>query len=462
MVISNTGTGADSYVSRIAYHELRKYLTIAEIADIVKLLPDKEAYKLRYDYEFWARPGQLLPTSRSWRVWFLKGGRGSGKTWVGSQVVKKWSHEVPRMLLVGRTAYDVRDTMVEGESGIMAMSPKMWRPDYQPSKRRLVWPNGAQAMLRSADEPDSVRGPNVYKAWGDELAAWRYGRETWDNIMMALRMGDDPQMVVTSTPRPTKLVKDILAMDSTISNTESTFANMENLAVAWAEDIIARYRNTRTGLQELLGQVLDDNPQALWNRGLLDATRVSVTPDLDEIVVAVDPATAETESETLRGLGKVREDDSLADTGIVVVGREGIKGDPSAHGYVLDDLTIHGSPNEWAMQVVSAYHKYRADSVVAEANNGGALVKANIHSVDPDVPVTLVYAARGKVTRAEPVSNIYTQKRGHHMGLFGALEDQMCEWQPGMKSPDRIDALVWGYTHLMIDPNTQRLHVLGD
>lgn len=459
MTMIDTSTHARTLPS---FHQMRQQFTLDEIESLLRMLSDAEAQKLRYDYEFWARPGQLLPTNREWRIWFLKGGRGSGKTWTGSQVIKKWSKTNSRMLLIGRTAYDVRDTMIEGESGILATSPKQWRPDYQPSKRRLVWPNGAQAMLRSADEPDSIRGPQFSKAWGDELASWRYGQETFDNVMFALRMGDDPQMVVTTTPRPTKLVKSILAQPTTISGTESTYANIDNVAEAWAREIIAKYANTRLGLQEIQGRVLDDNPNALWNRALLDETRVYQTPDLDEIVVAVDPATAELTAEEIRRGGRIDNDNATASTGIVVVGRAGIKGDIESHGFTLEDATMYGTPLMWGTEVVTQFYKYHADKVIAEANNGGALVKANIHSVDPNVPVELVYAARGKKTRAEPVSTIFEQRRGHHMGLFAALEDQMCEWETGMPSPDNMDAEVWGYTYLMVDPSSQRLYVIGD
>lgn len=458
---SNTAT-IDTRIGRMSFHALRNFLSLEEIADLVNQMPDAQAYKLRYDYDFWARPGQTLPEGRSWRVWFLKGGRGSGKTWTGSNVIKKWSHKYPRMLIIGRTAYDARDTMIEGDSGILALSPKQWRPDYQPAKRRLVWPNGAQAMVRSADEPDSIRGPQFYKAWGDELASWRYGQETWDNIMFALRLGDDPQMVVTTTPRPTKLVKQILALETTIPGTESTYANIDNVAEAWAREIVQKYKNTRLGLQELEGRVLDDNPNALWNRALLDQTRVSQTPELDEVVVAVDPATAELSADEIRKGGRIDNDHDTASTGIVVVGRAGIKGDMEAHGYTLADATMFGTPLAWATEVRTQFYKYEADKVVAEANNGGALVKANIHSVDPNIPVELVYAARGKRTRAEPVSNIFEQERGHNMGLFGTLEDQMCEWETGMPSPDNLDAMVWAFTYLMIDEKTQRMHVISD
>lgn len=446
---------------KLTFHDLRKFLTLEEISALIRDLPASEAYKLKYDYDFWARPTQRLPKGQ-WRCWFMKGGRGSGKTWTGAKVTNKWAKNNPRILIIARTAYDARDTMIEGESGIMAQAPKQFRPVYEPSKRRLTWPNGAIALVRSADEPDSIRGPQFHKAWGDELAAWRYGRETWDNVMFALRLGDDPQIVVTSTPRPTKLVKDILKLPGTIVTTDSTYANVENLAQSWATDIINRYKGTRTGQQELDGRVLEDNPDALWNRTLLDKFRVSRTPDLDEIVVAVDPMVKDLTAADIRNEGKLESSNEHAETGIVVVGRAGIKGDTEAHGYTLDDMSLQGTPLEWATVVVTAYHKYQADRIVAEANQGGALVKANIHAVDPTIPVELVYASRGKRTRAEPVSTIFEQGRGHHMGAFAELEDQMCEWVPGMPSPDRMDALVWGYTYLMVDPESQRISVVGE
>jgi phage terminase large subunit-like protein len=445
----------DESARKLTFYDLRKFLTLEEIADMISKLDANEAYKLKYDYEFWARPTQRLPKGR-WRCWFLKGGRGSGKTWTGSNVIKKWSKTNKRTLMVGRTAYDVRDTMVEGESGIMAVCPKQWRPEYSPSKRKLTWPNGAVTLLRSADEPDSFRGIQFHKAWGDEVAAWRYGKETWDQIMFGLRLGDDPQIVVTSTPRPTKLVKDIVGLPTTITTTDSTYANVENLAEGWASDIINRYRGTRTGLQELEGRILDDNPYALWTRAQLDATRVFQAPDIVEVVVAVDPMVKDLDSpaKIARIEGGAEQSEEDRETGIVVVGRTSYKGDVTAHGYTLDDMSMTGTPLEWCTQVVTAYYKYQADKVVAEANNGGALVKAAIHAIDPNVPVELVYAARGKVTRAEPVSNIFAQGRGHNMGTFAELEDQLCEWQPGMPSPDRLDALVWGYTYLMGDPES--------
>lgn len=454
-------TVAPASARNLTFYDLRKFLTLDEIAEMIRKLDAPEAYKLKYDYEFWARPTQRLPKG-NWRCWFLKGGRGSGKTWTGANVMKVWAHTYERTLMVGRTAYDVRDTMIEGPSGIMNVCPKQWRPTYEPSKRKLTWPNGAVTLLRSADEPDSIRGPQFHKGWGDELASWRYGKETWDNVMFALRLGDNPQFINTTTPRPTKLVKDILAMPTTIVTTDSTYANIENLAEGWATDILSKYHGTRTGLQELEGRVLDDNPYALWARKTLDDTRVHHMPALDEIVVAVDPMVADLTAAEIRNEGKLDMETAERETGIVVVGRSGIKGDLDSHGYTLEDASHEGTPLEWCTTVVTMYHKYAANKVVAEANNGGALVKTAIHAVDPDVPVELVYAARGKKTRAEPVSNIFSQGRGHNMGTFAELEDQLCEWQPGMPSPDRLDALVWGYTYLMIDAESYNIRAVGE
>jgi phage terminase large subunit-like protein len=283
--------------------------------------------------------------------------------------------------------------------------------------------------------------------------------------MFALRLGDNPQIINTTTPRPTKLVKDILALPSTIVTTDSTYANIENLAEGWATDIISKYHGTRTGLQELEGRVLDDNPYALWTRKTLDETRVHRLPedmDFDEIVVAVDPMVADLTAKEIRNEGKVDVQEGDRETGIVVVGRIGMKGDLDAHSYTLEDASHEGTPIEWCTTVATMFYKYKANKVVAEANNGGALIKASIHAVDPDIPVELVYAARGKVTRAEPVSNLFSQHRAHHLGVFAELEDQQCEWQPGMPSPDRLDAEVWGHTYLMIDADSYNIRAVGE
>jgi phage terminase large subunit-like protein len=433
-------------------YELRQEYEDYQIAEVISDLPPHKVAGLKWDWEWWARPKQLPPLppegKSSWRVWFLMGGRGVGKTWVGSHFINRKAQTTKRIALVGRTASDVRDTMVEGESGLLATSPPWFMPKYEPGKRRVTWPNGCQALCFSADEPSVLRGPQFEAAWADELASWKRP-ETWDNLLLGLRLGNAPQAVVTSTPRPTKLVKSILEKDSTVVSRESTYENLENLAEEWATDVISQYEGTRLGLQELHAQILDDNPNALWKRETIDDNRVTKYPDLDEIVVAVDPATSE------KGAPLTN-----SETGICVGGRQGLRLDRKSHGYVLDDVSIQGTPEVWAREVVTAYHKWQADRVVAEANNGGALVKYTIQTIDPDVPVELVYASRGKQPRAQPISAMDAQGRIHHVGIFGELEDQMCEWEPGMKSPDRLDARVWLFNALMVGEADKYVKVL--
>jgi phage terminase large subunit-like protein len=428
----------------LSFHALLQEYDVDVVRNIIEELPENEAVALLYDWNFWARPSQLEP-DWEWDVWFLKSGRGSGKTRVGSEFINKATKTIGRIHLIGRTSADVRDTMIEGESGILECSPPWWKPKYQPSKRKVTWPNGATALCFSADEPDLLRGPQCGAGWADEIASWRYAQETWDNFMFGLRLGDKPRAVATSTPRPIKLVKDLVArhMKDVHVTTESTYANIHNVAPSWATRIIGQYEGTRKGRQELGGEVLDDNPNALWARAMLDGTRVREHPELQRVVVGVDPQSADVTSADL-------ETATTAETGIVVGGIHGRKGASDAHLYVLDDMSVFGSPREWGEQAISAYHKYSADKIVAESNNGGAMVKFVIQSIDNSVPVELVTASRGKRTRAEPISSIYEQKRAHHVGMFVELEDQMCEWEPGEDSPDRMDALVWLATDLML------------
>lgn len=432
----------------LTYHKLiNDYrLSPEEVKDLIVDMSLGDAAALQYDWRFWARPGQT-PPQWDWRVWFLKGGRGSGKTWVGANQMNEWAKLHQRLALIGRTAADVRDTMIEGDSGIIPMSPPWFMPKYEPAKRRVIWPNGAFALCFTADEPNLLRGPQFEKAWCDELAAWRKLQEAWNNLMFGLRLGRNPQCIVTTTPRPLDTLKKILALKTTHTTTESTFANVDNLAEQWADEIISMYAGTRLGRQELSGEVLDDNPNALWSMAILDKYRVAEHPPLDIVVVAVDPSVSDQEE---KDKDKHLALDKLAECGIVVGGRKGKKFDPRSHSYVLDDMTIQGKPEVWAAQVVHAYHEHKADKVVAEANNGGALVRAVIQAIDPDIPVELVHAARGKKTRAEPVSTLYEAGRVHHVGSFMELEQQQCEWEPGMKSPDRLDADVWLITDLML------------
>ncbi|HYL31924.1 MAG TPA: terminase family protein [Stellaceae bacterium] len=388
------------------------------------------------DWEFWARPDQLPPPG-DWRVWLLLAGRGFGKTRSGAEFVRARveSGLSSRIALVGPTSADVRDVMVEGESGLRAISGDDWRPHYEPSKRRLTWPNGAIALAFSADEPERLRGPQHDLAWCDELAAWRYAA-AWDNLLLGLRLGSDPRAVVTTTPKPNKLVRDMLASPGTVVTRGSTFDNAANLAPAFLDSIVRRYRGTRLGRQELEAELLDDVPGALWSRDAIEAARVASAPDLSRIVVAIDPAASSGEG--------------ADETGIVVAGLA-----HDGHVYVLDDLSGRMSPRAWALKAAAAYGKFAADRIVAEVNNGGEMVEATLRSVQSDAPFRALRASRGKAVRAEPVAALYEQGRVHHVGGFATLEDQLCAFTADFDraasgtSPDRLDALVWAVTDLM-------------
>ena len=416
-----------------------------ERSQILSALTEAEANALLYDWSFWARPKQLppghprgaMPDRADWRYWLVMAGRGFGKTRTGAEMVRRWVRDYPLVNLIGATADDVRDIMVEGESGILAICPPGERPEYRPSKRRLDWPNGARSLLFTADEPERLRGKQHMKLWADELAAWRYP-EAWDQAMFGLRLGDNPQAVITTTPKPVKAVRDLLKDAHTVTYTGTTYENRANLAEAFYNAIITKYEGTRLGRQELLAEILDDVPGALWKRDRIDDLRVTDLPNMTRIVVAIDPAVSTT--------------DESSETGIVVagVGKDG-------HGYVLDDLTVKASPHEWATRAVNAYHDYQADRIVAEVNNGGDMVEHTVRTVDRRVSFKQVRASRGKLTRAEPVAALYEQGKVHHLGVLSQLEDQMCSWVPGDTSPDRMDALVWALTELMLggaDPHT--------
>lgn len=399
-------------------------------------LNEDEALALLYDWAFWARDKQLPPDG-DWFGWLILAGRGFGKTRTGAEFVRDQVQKGlwRRVALVARTAADVRDVMVEGESGILAISPPWFMPKYEPSKRRLTWPNGAIATTYSGDKPDQLRGPQHDGAWLDELAAWRYS-ETFDQVMFGLRLGDNPQWVGTTTPRPTKLIRELLKDPAVRVTKGGTYENRANLAPSTVRQFERKYAGTRLGRQELDGIVLDDLPGALWTHSLIDKYRVHKHPDLARIAVAIDPSTTSEEES--------------AETGIIVggVGTDG-------HGYVLDDLSLRGSPAEWALEALTGYHKFKADRIVAEANQGGDMIEQTLKSVlekgERLPPYKKVHASRGKLTRAEPVSALYEQGLIHHVGGFAELEDQMCTWLPGDKSPDRMDALVWLFTELLVD-----------
>lgn len=417
--------------------ELLNSLPPNKKAELVQLLEVAE-----YRWTLNARPSQLLPQG-DWTTWLIKAGRGWGKTRVGAETVRIWKDTCPIIHFIGATAGDARDIMIEGPAGILAVSPPWDRPKYEPSKRKVTWNNGSYALVFTADEPDRLRGPQCYAAWCDELASWRYDQDSWDNMRMGLRMGENPRAIATTTPRPTKLIKDLVKAKDCIVTSGTTYENISNLAPAFLNTIIAKYEGTRLGRQELMAEILEDIEGALWTIRLIDNNRVKEYPELSRIVVAIDPA--------------VTSNKDSDETGIVVAGR-------SADGklYILEDLSGIYSPQSWAAKAISAYEKWKADRVVAEVNNGGDLVETIIRNISQNVSYSKVNASRGKIRRAEPVAALYEQCRVHHVGSFPKLEDQMISYtgDPKEPSPDRMDALVWACTELMSNTGNGDGHVV--
>lgn len=436
----------------------------SEIRHLICELTDRQAEQLLYDWSFWARPEQLEPPG-DWLTWAIIAGRGAGKTKTGAETIRSWvTGSTPlargscrRVALVAETAADGRDVIVEGDSGILACHPKDFRPTYEPSKRRLTWPNGALATIYSASDSDQLRGPQHDAAWVDELAKWARAQDVWDQVQFGLRLGQRPRAIVTTTPRPIPLLKKLIADQSTVVTRGKTEDNRANLAESFIKAIYGKYGGTRLGRQELDAEILEDLEGALWVRSFFDPTPESGyrgrankgdIPDLVRVVVAVDPSGARNASDG---------GDSI---GIIVAGL-GTDG----RGYVLADWSLRDGPAGWGRKAVSAYQFFSADRIVAEANFGGGMVESTIKTVDPSVPVTLVTASRGKILRAEPIASLYEQGRVTHVrgadprddgtGL-AALEDQLClmayDGFAGEGSPDRVDALVWALTELMLEP----------
>ena len=387
-----------------------------------------------------------LPPEGAWRSWVILGGRGAGKTragaeWVRAQVEGSRPRDpgrARRVALVGETVDQTREVMVMGESGILACSPPDRRPRWEATRKRLVWPNGAVAQVFSAHEPEGLRGPQFDAAWVDELAKWRRGREAWDMLQFALRLGDDPRACVTTTPRNVGVLKDLLARPSTVSTHAPTEANRAHLAASFLEEVRARYEGTRLGRQELDGVLLQDAEGALWTAETLERARLAPAARLGRVVVAVDPPVT----------GRAGSDAC----GIVVAAA--VAGAPG-RAVVLEDASVEGaSPAAWAEAAVAAYHRHGADRIVAEVNQGGDLVETVIRQVDADVPFRAVRATRGKSVRAEPVAALYEQGRVSHRPGLAALEDQMgrmtVRGYEGSGSPDRVDALVWALTELLL------------
>lgn len=392
-----------------------------------------ELLALEHDWRFWARPAQIPPAG-DWTIWLRMAGRGEGKTWTGANWANERAFTMPGSIghLVAPIAADTRDVLVEGPSGVLTLAHPDQRPDYEPSKRRLTWPNGSTALLFSADEPERLRGPQCHWAWADELAAWRRS-EAWDQLLFGLRLGQRPQVVATTTPRPTRIIRELLSRPDCVVSRGRTHDNLANLAPAFLTQVVARYQGTRMGRQELDGELLEDVPGALWPRAMLDETRVTRAPDLQRIVIGVDPA--------------VTSGEDADETGIVVCGL-----DRERHGYVLEDASGRYPPLGWARKVVSLFESHKADRVIAEVNNGGEMVEATLRMIAPALPVTTVHATRGKEKRAEPVAALWEKGLAHMVGSHPDLEDQCATWEPSADwSPDRMDAMVWALTDLCVD-----------
>jgi len=402
------------------------------VDEFLDSLSDEQALAILYSWEEWARPEQLAPPG-SWRYWLIQAGRGFGKTRAGAEWIRDevTNHKRQRVALIGRTAADVRDTMIEGESGLLSVFPPWQKPKYEPSKRRVTFHTGAIGIAYSGEEPDQLRGPQHDLGWCDELAAWKY-EDAWDQFLFGLRIGKDPRCCITTTPRPVKIIRDLLKDVNTIVTRGSTYDNAHNLAPAFLDAIVKKYQGTRIGRQELNAELLEDNPDALWQRKNIDDHRLHKIPDgvnLTRIVVGVDPA--------------VTSNKKSDDTGIV----SAAKGD-DGHYYVLADDTMKDTPKKWCEQAIKSYHTWEADRIIGEVNNGGDLVQTVLESIDHEIPYSAVRASRGKAVRAEPISSLYEKGLVHHIGNFASLEDQMCDWMPGEKSPDNMDALVWALTEL--------------
>jgi len=394
---------------------------------------------LRSAWRSTARPEQLAPPG-DWTTWVFCGGRGAGKTRSGAEWVieRVASGKSPFVHLIAPTVADVRDVMLEGPGGLMTISPSHMRPVYQPSLRKLTWPNGAVGLLFSADEPDRLRGPQCATAWIDELCAMRTCQEILDNMYFGLRVGKDPRCLITTTPRPLRPFKALLARDGqdVVVTRSSSYRNRDNLAPAFFAQIVSKYEGTRLGRQEIEAEILTDTPGALWHLERIEELRVRRGPQAyQRVVVAVDPA--------------VTFGPDSDETGIVVAALA-----QDGQAYVLDDLSGRYPPSEWALRAIRSYRMHYADCIVGEVNNGGALIEHTLRSVDPAIPFKAVHASRGKMVRAEPVSALYERGLVHHVGVFGPLEDQLTSYD-GVRSgtsPDRLDALVWGLTELILGP----------
>jgi phage terminase large subunit-like protein len=395
-------------------------------AEILTKLSNDNVRFARRDWHFKAHPAQLAPPG-DWRIWLFRGGRGAGKTRAGAEWIAEGvrSGRMRRIGLIGATFHDARSVMIEGESGLKSVSPEA---DFEPSNRRILWSNGAVADVVSAEEPDYVRGHQFDAVWADELCKWSEPQAALDMILMALRLGKDPRMLITTTPRNIPALRALLALPDVVETRAATRDNAANLSPGFLAGLELRFAGTRLGRQELEAELIEDNDAALWRRDWIEAARVRSAPELTRIVVAVDPPASVAGDEC----------------GIVAAGRCELN-----EGYVLGDFSAAGlTAAGWAARVAEAFEHFKADAIVAEANQGGDMVRQVLVDALPNAPVRLVHATRDKRTRAMPSAALYEQGRIHHVGAFAELEDQLVTYDGTGQSPDRLDALVWALNHL--------------
>jgi phage terminase large subunit-like protein len=417
----------------------REVLSPERIRQFAYSFTSDQANDLRYRWRLWARPEQLMPPGE-WRTWLIMSGRGFGKTRAMAEAMRELVMRKSKQTfaLIAPTAADCRDVMIEGESGLLNVFPPWERPVYEPSKRKVTFRNGSVAIAYSAEEPERLRGPQHHGAFCDEIAVYPNPRILWDNLKFGLRLGDDPRIVAATTPRPSPFLRDLIADAGTVMTRGSTFANRANLPASTLKDFERIYGGTRIGRQELEGELLEEAEGALWRRVQIEELRVRWVPDMQRVVVAIDPATTSGPSSD--------------ETGIVICGL-GVDG----HGYVLRDLSCKLPPDQWAARAVSGFDAMGADKIIAETNNGGDMIQLLLQTVRRNIPYEKITATRGKVVRAEPVAALYEQGKVHHTGVFKELEDEMANFVPGglTKSPNRADALVWALSYLMLRPSRE-------
>lgn len=425
--------------ARLNFTRLPNEVTAEDIRAATAGMTEAELRELQYCWSLWSRSEQEWPAGE-WLTWVIMAGRGFGKTRTGAETVRQVAMSEPnqRIAIIGPTAADCRDVMIEGESGLLAVFPPGEKPFYEPSKRRVTFANGTIGMLYSAEEPERLRGPQHHFAWCDEIAVYPKPDLLWQNLKFGLRLGSHPRIVATTTPRPLKFLKELIADPGTVVTRGSTFANRANLPASMLEEYDRIYGGTRIGRQELAGELLEDVEGALWKLAQIDALRVRQAPQLVRIVVAIDP--------------NVSSGPDADECGIVAAGL-GVDG----HGYALGDHSGRLSPDRWATKAVDVYDLLHADRIIGEVNNGGQLVEITIRTVRANVSYEAVHASKGKFARAEPVAALTEQGKIHHVGSFPALETEMCTWLPnaGMKSPNRMDAYVWAFSALMLKPRRE-------